>query len=125
MRFNPAMQMEGREDWQTGPWHAAPPGTLSPGSPCNPDDGSYLFASGRSPFDLIVGPGTSGGFIRYVDFVQPKKPPQSVDANCVSRQQFAVFQGGQGLIGWHGSSRMGGSLLGGMDLSGWTALHWV
>ncbi len=89
------MQLEGREDYQVGPWRSAPQEGAAPpplGSPANPDDKNVLAATGRTPFDFVLG-ASSHGFVRNVVFVQPKKPPQSVDANCVQRQQFAVFQG--------------------------------
>lgn len=92
------LELEGREDMTLGPWKQAPSDgePAAPNSPCNPDDGSVLHASGRSPFSFVLGPtsasGPSTGFIRSVTFIQPKKPPQSVDAECVQRQQFCVFQ---------------------------------
>lgn len=35
----------------------------------------------------------AGAFSRTLTFVQPKKPPSSVDSQCVQRQRFAVYQG--------------------------------
>ncbi|GAX76603.1 hypothetical protein CEUSTIGMA_g4049.t1 [Chlamydomonas eustigma] len=88
------IQTTGRTDYNLGPWHIAPSGTAAPGTPGNPDDGSILFSTGKSPFEFVMdtGPGV-GGFVRNINFVQPKKPPQSVDAHVVQRQQFCVFNG--------------------------------
>lgn len=92
-------QLEKREDYSLGPWKTVPTdgAPLPSGSPCNPDDASVLSVSGRTPYDYVLGlpadGGAARGYARSVVFVQPKKPPQNVDAECVQRQQFAVFQG--------------------------------
>ncbi len=52
-----------------------------------------LQGMGRTVFDLVLGAGSSGGFTRTVTFVAPPKPPNTADAKCVRREQFAVYQG--------------------------------
>jgi len=53
-----------------------------------------LFSTGKSPFEFVLGTGPGvGGYVRNIHFIQPKKPPQSVDAQVVQRQQFCVFNG--------------------------------
>jgi len=88
------VQLEKRDDFFYGPWKPAPSGEAPLGSPANPDDGSYLASSGRTPFDFTLGAGPgSGCFVRNLVFVQPKKGAQNVDADCRQRQQFGVFEG--------------------------------
>lgn len=63
-------------------------------------DGSLLQGMGKSVFEHVLGPACGGpphvsgsGFTRTLTFTQPKRPPATVDAHCVQRQQFAVFAG--------------------------------
>ncbi|GFH15751.1 VASt domain-containing protein [Haematococcus lacustris] len=56
-------------------------------------DGSNLAAQGRSVFEATLGLAGSSGFVRSLHFTQPRKAPNPRDADCVQRQQFAVFQG--------------------------------
>ncbi|KAJ9514124.1 hypothetical protein QJQ45_002223 [Haematococcus lacustris] len=56
-------------------------------------DGSNLAAQGRSVFEATLGLAGASGFVRSLHFTQPRKAPNPRDADCVQRQQFAVFQG--------------------------------
>ncbi|GIL50173.1 hypothetical protein Vafri_6303 [Volvox africanus] len=55
-------------------------------------DGSLL--GPKSVFEWVLGQPGSGSFTRLLTFVNPKKPPNTVDTRCVQRQQFGVCQGG-------------------------------
>ncbi|KAG1678886.1 hypothetical protein FOA52_003554 [Chlamydomonas sp. UWO 241] len=88
------IRTEKRDDFFYGPWRAATAGPAPLGSPANPDDGNYLAASGRSPFDFTLGASAGPGcFVRNLVFVQPKKGAQNCDAECRQRQQLGVFDG--------------------------------
>lgn len=63
----------------------------------HPQDKSALQALSQSPLQFVLGsnplPPGAPAFGRTVTFTQPKKPPATVDSQCVQRQEFAVFTG--------------------------------
>eukprot|EP00798_Chlamydomonas_sp_ICE-L_P015583 gene15583-21682_t len=65
-------------------------GWKASGSPAL-DDGNMI--GDKEVFDFALGTSGTGGFMRTMTFIQPKKPPASVDADCVQRQQFCVYKG--------------------------------
>ncbi|KAL6759111.1 hypothetical protein V8C86DRAFT_1376795 [Haematococcus lacustris] len=90
-------QAAGQYNWTCQAWKQAPLTQASyVYSNClrlGMQDGSNLAAQGRSVFEATLGVAGSSGFVRSLHFTQPRKAPNPRDADCVQRQQFAVFQG--------------------------------